>query len=138
MVEPDTEILDELLDKLLSAKLGVGAAVLVSREGLPIASAISRCTDETRITSITSALFSLGRMSVIEMKNGNFDQICIKCKGSEGYIIVVPVGDFMIMLLSTTKQIEKLDSNFFTRLGPFNPPGSSGATATAEKELYWA
>ncbi|MFX1456274.1 MAG: roadblock/LC7 domain-containing protein, partial [Promethearchaeota archaeon] len=57
-MEPNTEILDELLDKLLSAKLGVGAAVLVSREGLPIASAISRGTDETRIASITSALFS--------------------------------------------------------------------------------
>lgn len=134
-MEPNTEILDELLDKLLSAKLGVGAAVLVSREGLPIASAISRGTDETRIASITSALFSLGRMSVIEMKNGNFDQICIKCKGSDGYIVVVPVGDYVIMLLTTTKQINKFDLNFFTRRGPFNPPESSGATATAEKDL---
>lgn len=43
-MDPNTEYLDEILKKLLAINLEVGAVAIVSREGLPIASAIPRGT----------------------------------------------------------------------------------------------
>jgi predicted regulator of Ras-like GTPase activity (Roadblock/LC7/MglB family) len=130
-MDPDTEHLDDILKRLLAANLEIRAAVIVSTEGLPIASAIPRGTDEARIAAMTSALFSLGRMSIIEAGKGNFDQVQIK--GSDGYLLVAPVGSYAIMLLSTTGGFDKFDFNIFSH-PPFKPPGSSSA-AIVEKDL---
>ena len=49
--------------------------------------------------------------------------------------IVVPFGSYAIMLFSATKGFTKSGLNMLSRLGPFKPPGSSGAAATVEKDL---
>lgn len=132
-MDPNTDFLDDILNKLLAANLEVGAAAIVSREGLPIASAIPRGADETRVATMTSALFNLGRHSVMEIKQGNVDEICIK--GTDVYLLVVPFGSYAIMLFSATKGFSKSGLSMLSRLGPFKPPGSSGAAATVEKDL---
>ncbi len=84
------ENLDDNLKKLLGAIPEVKAALIVSTEGLPIASALPQGVDETRIAAMTAALLSLAEKSVIEMNEGEFDQLYVK--GTEGYILVLQAG----------------------------------------------
>ncbi|MFX1378558.1 MAG: roadblock/LC7 domain-containing protein [Promethearchaeota archaeon] len=128
-----TENLDNILKKLLVKNLGVKAAAIVSREGLPIASAVSKRIDETRIAAMTSALFSLGRQSIMELGEENLDEIFIQ--GSDGQLLLVSFGDYGILLLSTEDGFEGFEKNVFSRLGPFKPPGSSATASTIEEDL---
>lgn len=132
-MDPTTDGIDDILKKLLTANLEVGAVAIVSREGLPIASAIPRGVDETRVAAMTSALFNLGKHSVMEIQQGNVAEIYIK--GTDGCLLVVPVGPYAIILFSATNGFTKSGLSMLSRLGPFKPPGSSGATATVERDL---
>ena len=132
-MDPNTEDIDDILRKILSTNLDIGAVVIVSREGLPIASAIPQGIDEMRLSTLISSLFYLGRMLTIEGKKGDFDQVCIK--GSDGYLLVIPVGSYAIMLFSLTDGLDTFDFSKFNRLGPFRPPGSSGIASTIEGDL---
>ncbi|MHA1193603.1 MAG: roadblock/LC7 domain-containing protein [Promethearchaeota archaeon] len=53
----------DLLKKLLNSNPDVGAATIVSTEGLPIASIRPQGVDETKIAATTSALLSLSEKS---------------------------------------------------------------------------
>ncbi len=77
------------------------AISIISKEGLPIASALPQGLDETRIAAITAANLSLAEELVIEMDNGDFDQLCIK--GSNGYILLLKAGSNAVLTVSTTK-----------------------------------
>ena len=96
-------IADDFLNKLLGAIPEVKPAVIVSAEGLPIASVLPQGVDETRIAAMTVALLSLSERAIIEMKKGDFDQLCIK--GSNGYLLVMQVGPNAVLTVSTTKEV---------------------------------
>ena len=117
-MEPISEKLDDILKKLLAAIPEIKAAAIVSIEGLPIASAFPQGDDETRIAALVSALFSLAKESVIEMKKGGFDQLHIN--GTEGYLLVMQAGPNGILLISTTKELRT--GSFLNLRGRYIPP----------------
>ncbi len=98
---PDS--LDDLLKKLLAAIPEVEAAAIVSAEGLPIASALPRDVDETRIAAMTAALLSLSERAIIEMQKGDFDQLYIR--GSDGYLLVLQAGPNAVLTVSAAKDV---------------------------------
>jgi hypothetical protein len=103
-VEPSTpDSLDDLLKKLLAAIPEVKAAAIVSAEGLPIASALPRDVDETRIAAMTAALLSLSERAIIEMQKGDFDQLYIR--GSDGYLLVLQAGPNAVLTVSADKDV---------------------------------
>ena len=97
------ETLDDLLKKLLAAIPEVKAAAIVSAEGLPIASALPRDVDETRIAAMTAALLSLSERAIIEMNKGDFDQLYIK--GSDGYLLILQAGPNAVLTVSADKDV---------------------------------
>jgi len=98
---PDS--LDDLLKKLLAAIPEVKAAAIVSAEGLPIASALPRDVDETRIAAMTAELLSLSERAIIEMQKGDFDQLYIR--GSDGYLLVLQAGPNAVLTVSADKDV---------------------------------
>ena len=82
---------------------GVIAAIIVSNEGVPIASMLPQDVDERRIAAMTATLLSLSKKAIKEMKKGDFDQFFIK--GIEGYLLVMQAGPNAILLVSTTKDV---------------------------------
>ncbi len=137
------ENLDDILGKLLSSISEAKAVAIVSKEGLPITSALAQDIDETRISGMTAALLSLAKTSVIEMKMGKFEQLVIK--ESEGYLLVLPFGSNMALIISTTKSVRLGlifldikrnlgDFDYYTLPFPFVPPGSPGAAGSATKK----
>ncbi|MHA2185277.1 MAG: roadblock/LC7 domain-containing protein [Promethearchaeota archaeon] len=100
---PSVENLDDTIKPLLSATPEVRAAAIVSTEGLPIASALPQGVDETKVAAMTAALLSLAERSIIELKNGEFDQLYIK--GSEGYLLVLQAGPNAVLTVATTSDV---------------------------------
>ncbi|MFX0075727.1 MAG: roadblock/LC7 domain-containing protein [Candidatus Hermodarchaeota archaeon] len=94
---------DHLLKKLLGAVPEVKAALIISIEGLPIASALPVGVNETKVAAMNAALLSLAEKAIIEMRKGDFDQLYIK--GSEGYLLVMQAGPSAVLTVSTTKDV---------------------------------
>jgi len=104
MESSNTETLDDLLMRLLSAIPEVKAAAIVSVEGLPIASALPQGIDETKISAMTAALLSLAERAIHEMEKGEFTSLNVQ--GTEGYLLVLAAGTNAVLVVSTTKEIK--------------------------------
>lgn len=134
--------------------------MIVSSEGLPIASALPRGIDETRMAATTAALLSLAERSVIEMEKGKFEQLYIR--GEDGYLLALPAGPNAILMVSTKRDVrlglifldlkrtveniarllsgsyipddfDDDDDNGYVTPFPFTPPGPPGSAGSAEK-----
>ena len=63
---------------------------VVTKDGLPIASALNTRVDEDRISAMTAAMLSLAERVVDELERGRMDEMIIK--GTEGLIIIRDAG----------------------------------------------
>lgn len=98
------ETLDDILKKLLASIPEVKAASIVSVEGLPIASALPRSVDETRVAAMTAAMLSLAERATQELQKGDFEQVYVR--GTEGYILVMGAGPNAVLTVSATRDVK--------------------------------
>jgi len=92
-----------ILKGLLSAIPDIKSAGIVSVEGLPIASIINNGINETKIAAMTAAHLSLAERSIMEMKNGEFDQLWIE--GSDGQMVILKAGENAVLMVSATNSV---------------------------------
>ncbi|MHA1732230.1 MAG: roadblock/LC7 domain-containing protein [Promethearchaeota archaeon] len=93
-----------MLKKLLASIPEVKAASIVSVEGLPIASALPRSVDETRVAAMTAAMLSLAERATQELQKGDFEQVYVR--GTEGYILVMGAGPNAVLTVSATRDVK--------------------------------
>lgn len=93
----------DILKSLLSIIPEIKSAGIVSVEGLPIASIINNGIDEIKIAAMTAAHLSLAERSIMEMKNGEFDQLWIQ--GSDGQMVILQAGKNAVLMVSATKNV---------------------------------
>lgn len=96
--------MDDKLKKLVKSMPEVKAAMIVSTEGFPIASALSRGMDRVKTAGMTAALLSLAERSIIEMAKGKFEQLFIQ--GKKGYILVLQTTPNAVLAVSTTNKVK--------------------------------
>ncbi|MFQ5981038.1 MAG: roadblock/LC7 domain-containing protein [Candidatus Heimdallarchaeota archaeon] len=68
---------------------------VVTKDGLPIASALNTRVDEDRISAMTAAMLSLAERVVDELERGRMDEMIIK--GTEGLIIIRDAGEYAVL-----------------------------------------
>ncbi len=68
---------------------------VVTKDGLPIASALNTRVDEDRLSAMTAAMLSLAERVVIELERGKMDEMIIK--GSNGLIIIRDAGEYAVL-----------------------------------------
>jgi predicted regulator of Ras-like GTPase activity (Roadblock/LC7/MglB family) len=68
---------------------------VVTKDGLPIASALNTRVDEDRISAMTAAMLSLAERVVVELERGKMDEMIIK--GTEGLIIIRDAGEYAVL-----------------------------------------
>jgi predicted regulator of Ras-like GTPase activity (Roadblock/LC7/MglB family) len=102
--DDSAETLDDILKKLLASIPEVKAACIVSVEGLPIASALPRNVDETRVAAMTAAMLSLGERAAQEFEKGDMEQVYVR--GVDGYILVMSAGPNAVLTVSATKDVK--------------------------------
>ncbi len=85
---------DDLLKDLVK-DAGADGAVLVSPDGLAIASVLSENIEEDRVAAMGAAILSLGERVATELEKGELEQLYVK--GSKGYVIFTGVKDFAVL-----------------------------------------
>lgn len=102
MLEDDAEIMDRLqqIERILREVQGripdLEGLAVVTRDGLPIASALYTNTDEDRISAMTAASLSLSERVVLELERGIMEQLIIT--GSNGLVIIRDAGEHAVLV----------------------------------------
>jgi predicted regulator of Ras-like GTPase activity (Roadblock/LC7/MglB family) len=93
--------LKELLQNFVSRISDVQGAVLVSPDGLPLASVLPGDLDEERTAAMSAAMLSLGERIGQELTRGIVERIYVE--GEKGYSILVGCGDDAVLLILASK-----------------------------------
>lgn len=101
------KILEEILKDLHKTTTDIDASAIFSTDGLILASEIPKDVEKYRVAAMAAATLSVGGRISQELKKGTLEQILIK--GSNGYIMMVGVGD-EILLTAFTKKNEKINA----------------------------
>lgn len=90
MANPINEALDELI-----RGTDAEGAVIVSSDGLSIASELRTGRDEDRIAAMSATILSLGEKFASELQRGTLEQLYIK--GTDGYVLFKGISDFAVL-----------------------------------------
>lgn len=90
-----TEMMVDRLRDLQAGTPDIEASVVVSVDGLIMASALPTDVDEDRISAMSAAMLSLGDRIASELGRGDLAQVYIK--GSDGIIVLMAVGDDAVL-----------------------------------------
>ena len=89
------DTITQLLKKM-ELSSGLTASAVISREGLPITSAMPSDVNEEIIGAMTAAMLSLGERAVDELTRGNLEQLFVK--GNEGYLVIMAAGPSAVLV----------------------------------------
>jgi len=92
---------NKLLCSLQDANSAIKAVILLSVEGLPIASTLPRELNEAQLSALSATILALGRKGNSEMNNGEFNHLYIE--GSTGGILLFLLSKFEILVLLTNE-----------------------------------
>ena len=85
-----TQQLVDRLRELQASSPDIEASVIVSVDGLSMASALPSGMEEDRVSAMSAAMLSLGERIASELKRGSLEQVYIK--GEKGYAILLSIG----------------------------------------------
>lgn len=84
------ERLTNVLTELLESSPNIEAAVLVSMDGLAMASALPDHMQEDRVAAMSAAILGLGERASAELGRGVLDQVFVE--GADGYVFLMSAG----------------------------------------------
>ena len=80
----------------------VEAAVIVSVDGLPMASTLPGGTEEDRVAAMSAAMLSLGERIASELRRGMLDEVYVK--GERGYVVLRSAGEEAVLTVLARQQ----------------------------------
>ena len=89
------------LQALTKSSPDVEGAVLVTMDGLPLASALGGRADEDRVAAMGAAALSMGSRIVSELQRGDMEQLLVKVSG--GYVILMKAGRETVLEVISTE-----------------------------------
>jgi predicted regulator of Ras-like GTPase activity (Roadblock/LC7/MglB family) len=90
MAKSRGEALKSILKDLEAATPDIEGSVVVSADGLVMASALPADVDEDRVAAMAAALLALGERSATELDRGDLDDVFVK--GENGYVVLMSAG----------------------------------------------
>jgi predicted regulator of Ras-like GTPase activity (Roadblock/LC7/MglB family) len=90
MAVPKSDKLKKALKELEAATPDIEGSVVVTADGLVMASALPSDVDEDRVAAMSAALLALGERSGKELGRGAIEQVFVK--GEKGYIVLMNAG----------------------------------------------
>ena len=97
------ENVEKFLFSLQKSNAAIKAVILLSVEGLPIASTLSRDINKSQLSALSATILAVGKRGNTEMENGEFNHLYIK--GSKGGILVFQLSKFEVVVLLTKKNV---------------------------------
>ncbi len=93
--------LEGILQDLVATTSDVQGAVLVSPDGLALASTLPNGMDEERVSAMSAAMLSLGERIGTELARGSIDRLYVE--GDKGYGILTSCGEEAVLLVLASK-----------------------------------
>jgi len=96
---------DQLVERLRDLQVSspsIEAAVIVSVDGLSMASSLPANIEEDRVSAMSAAMLSLGERIASELGRGSLDQVYIK--GEHGYVILMSIGEEAVLTVLAREQ----------------------------------
>ncbi len=90
MAKSRSDALKSILKDLEAATPDIEGSVVVSADGLGMASALPADVDEDRVAAMAAALLALGERSAAELDRGEMQDIFVK--GDKGYVVLMGAG----------------------------------------------
>ena len=87
--------IEEVLRRLEARVTDIDGLAVVTKDGLPVASALSNRIEEDRVGAMTAAMLSLGERVVEELERGNIKQVLIE--GDNGLILIIEAGPHAVL-----------------------------------------
>ena len=100
----DSEKLGSILKDFVTSTNYVEGVVLVSPDGLPLASLLPRGMDEERTSALSAAILSLSERIGVELSRGTIERLYIE--GSNGYGILTGCGEDAVLLVLASKPVK--------------------------------
>jgi predicted regulator of Ras-like GTPase activity (Roadblock/LC7/MglB family) len=85
-----SQLMVDRLRELQASSPDTEASVIVSIDGLSIASALPQEVEEDRVSAMSAAMLGLGERITSELGRGSLEQVYIK--GEKGYVVLMSVG----------------------------------------------
>ena len=79
-----------ILQGLVGRSQDVEGAMLVTLDGLHLASALPQGADEDRAAAMAAAALSMGARTTAELRRGSLEQVLVK--GDSGYVVIIAAG----------------------------------------------
>lgn len=96
------ESIEEILKNLRTVTPDVEGAVLVDKDGLPIASMLSSGVDDSHVAAMAAAILGIGGRVVDELHKGELSRVLVQ--GEDGYILFVGAGRETVLTVLTTER----------------------------------
>jgi len=100
----NVELLIGRLKTLNNASYGLEASMIVSADGLSIASALPDGMEEARISAMSAAMLSLSESITYELQKGSLEQVYIK--GENGYVLLMSIAQKAVLTVFAEENIK--------------------------------
>ena len=87
--------IEEVLHRLEARIADVEGLSVMTKDGLPVASALPDRMEEDRIGAMSAAMLSLGERVVQELERGNIKQVIIE--GDNGLVLIIEAGPHAVL-----------------------------------------
>jgi predicted regulator of Ras-like GTPase activity (Roadblock/LC7/MglB family) len=98
---PLSEKLTKILKVLETNIPEIEASSIVSPTGLPIASALPKDVDETKIAAMTAVMLNLGERAASELRKGEVEQVMLRLE--DGFLVTISAGENAVLTVSASK-----------------------------------
>ncbi len=97
------ETVEKFLFSLQNTNSAIKGVILLSVEGLPIASTLSRNINKSQFSALSATILAVGKKGNTEMANGEFNHLYIK--GSKGGVLVFQLSKFEVVVVLTKENV---------------------------------
>ena len=97
------ENVEKFLFSLQNTNSAIKAIILLSVEGLPIASTLPRDINKSQLSALSATILAVGKRGNTEMANGEFNHLYIK--GSKGGVLVFQLSKFEVVVVLTKENV---------------------------------
>ncbi len=101
----NTTELNEIVSHFVSDTLHVQGAVLVTHDGLPLASTLPADLEESRAAAMAAAVMTIGTSIGDELQRGSMEHIMFS--GTQGYSILTLCGSEALFLVLASSEVKQ-------------------------------
>jgi len=94
----------EIMEEATTTAAGIKAAILLSKEGLPIASALPASLEEAEIAAMAASILGVADLAAERMEQGILEEVLMT--NEKGLVIMRSAGEKAILVLAASKNVK--------------------------------